>query len=107
MFVPLRLVEGDVLYRDVRYPYGPFSPYLHALGYRLWRPHLAGLYASGIVATTGIIVLLYGVARMLATPGVAMLTTALTVVDLMVLPGDRGTFSYVFPYAYPALHGLA
>ena len=34
MFVPLRISQGDVIYRDVRYPYGPAIPYLHALGYR-------------------------------------------------------------------------
>src|SRR5262245_58761371 len=37
MFVPLRLSQGDVIYRDVRYPYGPLVPYAHALLFRAWQ----------------------------------------------------------------------
>jgi hypothetical protein len=106
MYVPLRLVEGDVLYRDVRYPYGPFSPYLHAAGYWLWKPDVAVLYASGMVAMTAVVLVLYAIARRFTTSGVAFLATVLTTVDLMCIPGGEGTFSYVFPYAFPALHGL-
>src|SRR5262245_7471680 len=106
MYVPLRLLEGDVLYRDVRYPYGPFSPYLHALGYRLWKPQLGVLYASGMLATTAAVLVLYAIARRLTTSGVAFLATTLAAVDLMFIPGTVSSFSYVFPYAYPTLHGL-
>src|SRR5258706_9067400 len=80
MYVPLRLLEGDVLYRDVRYQYGPFSPYLHALGYRLWKPHLGVLYASGIATTTAVVLVLYWIARRLTTSGIAFLASLLAVV---------------------------
>jgi len=107
MWVPLRLLEGDVLYRDVRYPYGPFSPYLHSLGYRLWAPHLGVLYGSGIAFTMLCWLACYGVARQLGSVFASAVGTALVMTEAMFVPGRPDSFNFVFPYAYPALHGLA
>lgn len=105
MYIPLRLLDGDVLYRDVRYPYGPLSPYLHAVGYWLWGPHLGVLYASGLVSTATALILLFSVARSLASLPAATLGVALVLVDLTFKTSHPG-FSYVFPYAFPAVHGV-
>ena len=35
LYVPWRLTEGEVLYRDIAYFTGPLSPYLNALWFRL------------------------------------------------------------------------
>ena len=40
MDLPLRLLEGDVLYRDVFYMYPPFSPYFNSFLYSLFGVHL-------------------------------------------------------------------
>ena len=45
---PLRLAAGQMLYSDVRHIYGPLSPYLNALLYRIFGPSLGVLYADGI-----------------------------------------------------------
>lgn len=106
MFVPLRLTEGDLLYEDVRYPYGPLSPYLHALFYGLWKPHLAVLYASGIASTAVCLFALYEIGRQIGSLTAAVLAAALAMIDLMFRPAVPH-FSFLFPYAYPATHGLA
>jgi len=106
MWTPLRVLEGEVMYRDFRYRYGPFSPYLHALLYGAWKPHLNVLYASGLLSTALVVVTLYAAGRQIASRAVAAGACLLAMVDLMFFPGGVGTFSYVFPYAYPALHGL-
>jgi hypothetical protein len=106
MFVPLRISQGDVIYRDVRYPYGPLIPYAHAFGYRMFGPQLGVLYASGLFATTLCILLLYAFARQLSSISVATAGTGLAVVDLMFIPGSIGSFSYIFPYSFPTLYGL-
>lgn len=36
LYVPWRLIQGEVLYRDLAYLNGPFSPYLNALWFRLF-----------------------------------------------------------------------
>ena len=37
---PLRLAAGEVLYSDVRHIYGPLSPWLHAILFRIFNPSL-------------------------------------------------------------------
>lgn len=106
MIVPERLAAGDVIYRDVRYFYGPLSPYLHALGYRLFGPRLAVLYASGLVSSALLLVALYALGRRLGSRAAALLAALLVCADLMFIPGHTNSFSYPFPYAFAALHGL-
>lgn len=106
MVVPWRILLGDVLYRDVRYAYGPLTPHLHAAGYALFGVHLNVLYASGLLFTAGIVLALYWVARALTSVPVAWAASVLVAADLMFFPGAPGQFSYVFPYSFGALHGL-
>src|ERR1700674_2945912 len=52
MNIPLRLARGEMLYSQVRFLYGPFSPYLHAALFRAFGPSLGILYADGILSAT-------------------------------------------------------
>jgi hypothetical protein len=64
--VPLRLLQGQMLYSDIGYIYGPFSPYLNAALYRTFQPSLWMIWSRGIVATVLILGLIYWIARQLA-----------------------------------------
>ncbi|HEX4001808.1 MAG TPA: hypothetical protein VHX36_04120 [Candidatus Acidoferrales bacterium] len=50
MYVPMALLRGKMLYRDVFYLYGPLSPYFNSLLYRLFGVHLAVLYWAGALS---------------------------------------------------------
>lgn len=106
MLVPERLAAGEVIYRDLRYFYGPLSPWLHALGYRVFGPSLGVLYASGLASSALLLLALYAVGRRLGSRTAGLLAALLVCADLMFIPGHTNSFSYVFPYAFPALHGL-
>ena len=56
---PLRLAHGEMLYSDVRHIYGPLSPYVNAMLYRIFGPSLAVLYADGIFTAFIILALVY------------------------------------------------
>src|SRR5262249_60557725 len=47
MDLPLRLMKGELLYRDVYYLYPPFSPYFHSFLYRIFGEHIVVLIVSG------------------------------------------------------------
>src|SRR5262245_56888453 len=40
MDLPLRLMNGEMLYRDAHYIYPPFSPYFNSFLYRIFGAHL-------------------------------------------------------------------
>src|SRR5262245_66177720 len=65
MDLPLRLMNGELLYRDAHYLYPPFSPYFNSLLYRIFGAHLDVLLASGTVCAVLTAWLCYRIARRL------------------------------------------
>ena len=98
---PLRLAAGERLYSDVRHIYGPFSPYFHALLFRLFGPSLWVLYADGIASAIVILALVYWLSRRIMSPFAAGAAT-LSVTWLCAL---KPAGNYVMPYSFGALHG--
>jgi hypothetical protein len=101
MNVPLRLVNGETLYSDIRHIYGPLSPWVHAALYRMFGPGLNVLYADGVGCAAVALALVYWLSRQLLSPAAAGVA-ALNVMWLCVF---KQSGNYVLPYSYNALHG--
>ncbi len=97
--LPLRLMNGELLYRDIHYLYPPFSPYFNALLYKVFGVHLDTLAFSGIVFTALLIFICYKIARKLMPPVGASIAAALIVVMSFKPAG-----SLVLPYSFAGLH---
>ena len=63
MDLPLRLLEGDALYRDVFYMYPPLSPYFNSLLYSIFGARLEVLQVSGVLFSVLALVLSHRIAR--------------------------------------------
>lgn len=100
---PLRLARGEMLYSDVRHIYGPLSPYVNALLYRIFSPSLAVLYADGIFTAMVILALVYWLARRL----MGRVPAAAATLSVMWLCAFKQAGNYILPYSYSALHGCA
>jgi hypothetical protein len=99
--VPLRLIHGEMLYSDVNYFYGPFSPYLNALLYRALHPSLWVLWGRGMVSTVLILALSYWIARQIAGRFPATLAClAITWVCALKSQGN-----YMMAYAFGGVDG--
>lgn len=101
MNAPLRLLRGEMLYSQVRYIYGPFSPYANSLLYRIFGVRLAVLCGGGIAAAALILALVYWVGRRLLEPD----ETAVAVLAVTWICAFKPEGNYILPYAYSALHG--
>ncbi len=97
--LPLRLMNGELLYRDIHYLYPPFSPYFNALIYTVFGVHLDTLAFSGIVFTALLTFICYKIARKLMSPAGASIAAALIVVMSFKPAG-----SLVLPYSFAGLH---
>ena len=102
MDLPLRLMNGESLYRDVYYLYPPFSPYFHSLLYRIFGAHLDVLQASGAICAVLVVWMCYRIARRLMTPSESALAVIAVVLVCVFKPGGN----LIWPYAFAALHGL-
>lgn len=100
---PLRLARGEMLYSEVRHIYGPLSPYINALLYRIFGASLGVLYADGIFTAALILALVYWISRRLMR---RVPSTAATL-SVMWLCAFKQAGNYVLPYSYSALHGCA
>lgn len=100
---PLRLARGEMLYSDVRHIYGPLSPYINALLYKVFGPSLTVLYADGIFTAIVILAAVYWLSRRVMGP----VASAAATLSVMWLCAFKQAGNYVLPYSYSALHGCA
>jgi 4-amino-4-deoxy-L-arabinose transferase-like glycosyltransferase len=102
MDLPLRLMNGELLYRDVYYLYPPFSPYFQSLLYRIFGAHLDVLQMGGAICAALVVWMCYRIARRLMTPSESSLAVIAVIVVCVFKPGGN----LIWPYAFAALHGL-
>jgi hypothetical protein len=106
LYVPWRLAQGDVLYRDVAYFTGPLSPYFNAALFRVFGASLSTLVFANLAVLAGIAVLLHGLIERIAG---AIAAAAALVVFLTLFAFAQleflGNSNYVCPYSHEATHG--
>jgi hypothetical protein len=106
--VPLELLKGRVLYRDVFYLYGPLSPYLNAGAMAVFGRNVGALVLSGVVSTAAIAWLLFRICRFFLGPWPSFLCGATYLAVLSFAHYEPpGIFTHVLPYSFPSVHGTA
>jgi len=106
LYVPWRLSEGDVLYRDVAYFTGPLSPYLNGALFRTFGSSLRVLVLANLLVLAGIAALIHHLVRKIAgtlAAGVA-LSVFLALFAFAQLEAI-GNSNYVCPYSHETTHG--
>src|SRR5262249_11237066 len=102
MDLPLRLMNGELLYRDVHYLYPPFSPYFNSLLYRIFVAHLDVFQAGGAICAFLVFLICYRIARRLMTPS----ESALAVIAVILVCVFKPAGNLIWPYAYAALYSM-
>src|SRR5229473_4248814 len=78
LYVPVQILRGKLLYRDLWYPYGPLEPYLAAALLWVFGQHLNVFYLFGLTLATACALLSFDIGKMLAGRAVG-LTAAVAV----------------------------
>ncbi|MBW8876895.1 MAG: hypothetical protein JF614_18175 [Acidobacteria bacterium] len=104
MDVPARLLAGERLYRDVTYNYGPAGPWLNAVALRVFGHRFAALEWVGLLLSIAILVLLF---RLTMRAGSFLSAVVATTVTATICLGAPWGGSFIFPYAFANLYGLA
>ena len=93
--------HGALVYRDVRYFYGPLGLYSLALAFKVFGTSLTVAYAFGLAQAAAIFGVFYALARQWLAPLVAGLSTA-----VLLAIGFSGTaFNFVLPHTNSATFG--
>jgi hypothetical protein len=88
--VPDALARGDLLYRDVVYWFGPFTPYFHAAFFKLFGSSFRTLVVAGIVGSIGVLAALHFALRRVTGSREATLWTAVAIPVLVFMPNAGG-----------------
>ena len=107
LYVPWRMVEGDVLYRDLAYFNGPLSPIINALWFSLFGASLRTLVVANLaiaVATTGV---LYWLLRQISSRSAATIAGAAFLLLCVFSQFTRiRNYNFICPYSHEMTHGL-
>jgi len=102
LYVPVSILHGKLLYRDIWYMYGPLAPYLQALLFRIFGIHLNVLYGFGLLLTIASALVTFEIARRFRLPLPASLVPSLFFLLESYYPF---IFNFIFPYSYAATLG--
>ncbi|MGZ6603766.1 MAG: hypothetical protein ACXVFO_13095 [Solirubrobacteraceae bacterium] len=94
--------HGALVYRDVRYFYGPLGVYSLALAFKVFGTSLSVAYAFGIAQAGAIFGVFYVLARQWLTPLVAGLSTAV----LLAIGFSGNTFNFILPHTNSATFAI-
>lgn len=89
--VPDALARGQLLYRDVVYWFGPFTPYFHAAFFALFGSSFQTLVVAGIFGSLGMLAALFVALRTVTGRLEAALWTSLAVPALVFMPNAGGS----------------
>lgn len=107
LYVPWRLAEGEILYRDIASLYGPWPVVLHALLFRWTGPSATALAGLNLALLAGFSVLLYGWLRAWCGRGPAVaLGVAFVYLFGCANFGATGNYNFLMPYSHEAVHGF-
>jgi hypothetical protein len=106
LYLPWRLLEGDLLYAEIAYRNGPLSPWLNALWFRLFGVGVDTL----VVCNLALVALLCAIAWRLLAPTGRLAQTAGTLALLVAFAFAHyariANYNYVTPYQHAQTHGL-
>lgn len=107
LYLPWRLANGAVLYRDVDDFFGPLSQYFNAALFKLFGPGLMVLVTANLLIFAGILVAIYSLCRRAWGVGAALASSAIFIAvfgfSQLVFYGN---YNYATPYAHEATHGF-
>jgi hypothetical protein len=108
LYVPWQITTGKMLSRDIASLFGPLSPYLNALWFRLFGVSLVTLAFVNLAVLCLIVAGIYHLLRV-STNRLTATAAGLTTLLLFGFSqyGDIGNYNFISPYSHEATHGFA
>lgn len=108
LYIPWRLTNGAVLYRDLFYiGGGPVSQYFNALLFKIFGASFSTLIAANLIFSAALLVYVYR--RFLKASDAltaTMICLGIVVAFTFAEYTQTGNYNYISPYAHEALHGV-
>jgi hypothetical protein len=103
LYVPWQMTEGKVLYRDIAYFNGPFSPCVNYVWFRLFGVSIRTLVLCNLVILAGLVWLTRALFLRVAGP---LAATSACLVLLIGFSFGQPNYNFVCPYSHDLTHGI-
>ena len=103
-YLPQRILEGQVLYKDILNLFGPFSYLLTALIYKLLGSNLETLFIIGCTCAVLLISGIYELSKIMLDRKIACIITLLSII-IGVFCVNHCNASYILPYSHAMVYG--
>jgi len=103
-YIPLEILKGKVLYKDILNLFGPFSYQFNALLYAVFGKSLNTLYIAGLGNSLIILLSVYLLAQSITSRLTSWVITFIIMVTCVFTPS---IMSFVFPYTYAISYALS
>ena len=106
-WVPLQLLKGKILYKEIFYEYGFFPPYFIAFLFSMFGVHITTLVGCGIGITLIYIFILYKLARFFLDEFISCLVVV-TFLFVFAFGYDNYSdiFNFILPYSFASIFCL-
>lgn len=104
--VPLRILDGQVLYKDFHYEYGPLVPYLFSFICYVFGTDLDVFRVSGLIVTLFVSIFIFIIGSHYLSKKYALLTSIVFIFIFAFHSLDVNIFNYIFPYSYTSTIGV-
>ncbi len=107
LYVPWQLSQGQVLYTDIQWFWGPLSAYLHAFVFTIFGPGILVLAVFNILLIILLGGILFGLIRKISDDLTGMVS-ALVFIFVFAFGQytENGSFNFVHSYSYEMNHGV-
>jgi hypothetical protein len=107
LYLAWRISEGDLLYRDLFYSYGPISAYLNGALFHFFDTGLLTLAVFHLVLLAVLTMILFIIFERIGNRiSAALATTLFLMVFAFSQYGKIGNYNFVTPYVYDLVHGI-
>lgn len=104
--VPLRILEGQVLYKDFHYEYGPLVPYLFSIICYIFGTDLDVFRITGLIISLSISIVIFTLSKDYLNKKFSLLVSTVFVFVFAFHSLDVNIFNYIFPYSYSSTIGV-
>lgn len=103
VYLPWRMLEGEVLYKDLFNMYGPLGYQINAILFKIFGIKLNTLYCAGFFSSLLISYLVYFISKLFVDKKIALSIVSVIITACIY---SSGLFNYIFPYSYNAVYAL-
>lgn len=101
---PAAILKGDILYKNLYVPFGPFSYLFNAMMLKIFSVNIKTYYLIGSINAFLIINLVYILSRNFLDKNISLLITLYIMTNCMFVPH---LMNFITPYSYSIVYGMS